>query len=132
MDTHPTKINVPNFIYAKKRKEKKCIKVHMRIKFGHRYPKVFCLFTTNGDILYFSRNFVKREFLTLARLTLRYHVNIPAISSCKQISNIKYQHKEVSSCEVLCGGKGRCSDPDQPCNSKLAGPGKGPMCQQGS
>ena len=46
-------------------------------------------------------------------------------------ANSEYQHKEVSSCEVLRGGKGRCSDPDQPYNSELAGPCKGPMCQQG-
>ena len=47
-------------------------------------------------------------------------------------ANSEHQHKEVSPCKILCGGKGRCKDPDQPCHSKLAGPHEGAMHQQGS
>ena len=46
-------------------------------------------------------------------------------------ANSEYQQSQDSPCEVLCGGKGRCLDPDQPCHSELAGPCKGPLHQQG-
>ena len=39
----------------------------------------------------------------------------------------EYQWLQVSPCEVLCGRKGRCSDPDKPRHSNPVGPCEGPM-----